>query len=352
MRMHANMQFFGGIDAMPRRLQKPWLAILVGLTIPFSGSGQEPEKLRLSHSHQAVADSEIHATAVAFADYLSDHDAAIDVQIYANNALGQEREVYEAMQFGAGADCAISGTAILSSFYRRIGVVDLPSLWRDYQHIHEVLDGPVGSQLADELMPVNFKVIAWLDSWGARNIMTTDQIIETADDLRGLKIRTIPSPVYVRTINSLGASATPMAFGEVYMSLETGVLDGFEHTPTVILSGRFYEVASNLTLTRHLYGPLVFVCSKSFWESIPDGTRQMVQAAAQHARNHQRRLAPMKEKQALAKLAELGVSIHDIDIDQFESGAAQLRRQLADRAGANDLLVQIENRDTADKDDR
>lgn len=337
---------------MLKCLQKPWLVILLGLAIPASGFGQEPERIRVSHSHQATDDSELHAAAVAFADYLSDHDATIDVQIYANNALGQEREVYEAMQFGAGADCAVSGTAILSNFYRRVGVVDLPFLWRDYQHIHEVLDGPVGSQLADEFTQVNFKLLAWLDSWGTRNIMTTDKVVKSAEDLRGLKIRTIPTPVYIQTINSLGASATPMAFGEVYTSLETGVLDGFEHAPNIILSGRYYEVAKNYTLTRHLYGPLVFVCSTSFWESLSDSTRQEVQAAAHYARDYGRQLAPLREEQAMAKLVELGVSIHSIDVSQFESGAAELRRQLADRIGASDLLVQIENRDNADKGDR
>ena len=130
------------------------------------------------------------------------------------------------------------------------------------------------------------------------------------------------------------------------------MLDGFEHAPNIILSGRYYEVATNMTLTRHLYGPLVFVCSTSFWESLSDSNRQMVQAAAQHARDLGRELAPVKEKQAMTKLVELGVSIHDIDVTQFESGAAELRRKFAERVGASDLLVQIENHGTADEDDR
>jgi len=82
---------------MLQHLQKSWLVILLGLAIPVSGFGQETTRIRVSHSHQATDDSELHAAAVAFADYLSEHDATINVQIYPNNSLGQEREVYEAM---------------------------------------------------------------------------------------------------------------------------------------------------------------------------------------------------------------------------------------------------------------
>ena len=302
----------------------------------------EPELIRLSHSHQAVMSSEIHTTAVAFRDFVNEHSAGeLEVRIYPNNSLGQEREVYEAMQFGAGADCVISGTAILSNFYRRTGVLDLPFLWKDLEHMHRALDGEAGTQLARELERVNFKVLAWLDSWGARNVITAEQPVTRPEDLKGLKIRTIPSPVYIATVNALGASATPMAFGEIYTSLETGVLDGFEHTPTVILSGRFFEVAKHLTLTRHLYGPLVFVCSIQSWQGLSAQRQSVLAQAAIYAQEEQRSQTRVRELQALKALEAEGVFVHDIDVSAFEADASELRLKLAAKMKAGDLLSRI-----------
>jgi tripartite ATP-independent transporter DctP family solute receptor len=319
------------------------LTWLIAVGALYAGTLQaEPDLLRLSHSHQAQMSSEIHSAAVRFRDYVNERTEGIEVRIYPNNSLGQEREVYEAMQFGAGADCAISGTAILSNFYRRAGVLDLPFLWRDLDHLHATLDGPVGDDLAAELQQVNFRVLAWLDSWGARNVVTTREPVRRAEDLAGLKIRTIPTPVYIATVNALGASATPMAFGEIYTALETGVLDGFEHTPTVVLAGRFYEVAHHLTLTRHLYGPLAMVCSAQRWAELHESDRRLVAEAATLTSRWQRGQTAEREREALDRLAGEGVDIHTIDVGQFRSQAQSLRLQLAAKMKAVDLLKDIE----------
>src|SRR5690606_3896088 len=142
------------------------------------------------------------------------------VTIYPNNQLGQEREVYEAMQLGSGADCAISGTAILGNFNQKVGVVDLPFLWRDYDHVDRVDGGAVVEALRAVLGGSGFAVVSWLDSWGYRNV-ATNKAIETVADLHGLNIRTIPTDTYVKAVNAMGANATPMAFGEIYTAMET-----------------------------------------------------------------------------------------------------------------------------------
>ncbi|AQP49977.1 hypothetical protein BW733_03110 [Tessaracoccus flavescens] len=159
-------------------------------------------------------------------------------------------------------------------------MVDLPYLWADYDHVHRVLDGAVGDQLADGLREAGFEVVAWLDSWGYRNVATKAPVA-SADDLKGLKIRTIPTDTYVQTINAMGANATPMAFGEIYTAMETGVLDGLEHSAALVQANKFNEVAGNYTLTRHLFGPVAFVCSTAFMGRLDEDQKAQVLAAAE-----------------------------------------------------------------------
>jgi TRAP-type transport system periplasmic protein len=302
---------------------------------------QKKKIIKLSHSHQNDFSSEIHTAAWVFQKWVNDFSDTVEVRIYASNTLGQERDVYEGMQLGGGADCVISGTAILNNFHDRIGVLDMPFLWQDYEHVHKVLDGKVGRTLAGELQEKGFHVLAWMDSWGYRNIVTAEKDVQNSSDLQGLKIRTIESPVYIEAINLMGANATPMAFGEVYSSLQTGVLDGFEHSASVVKANKFYEAADYLALTRHLFGPLVFVYSQSQWEKLADDEKKVINQAAMMARDVQRALAPHREKQAMDYLEEKGMKISQIDTSTFRKKAKSLQDKLAEERNAEELLKTI-----------
>ncbi|MGB3815177.1 MAG: TRAP transporter substrate-binding protein [Shinella sp.] len=298
-------------------------------------------ELKLAHSHQDSMESEIHVASWLFQKYAQDFGTNFSVTIHPNNQLGQEREVYEAMQLGSGADCIISGTAILGNFEKKIGVLDLPFLWKDYDHVHRVLDGEVGTELATELREGGFEVIAWLDSWGYRNVATTSKAVNTAEDLHGLKIRTIPTDTYVKALNAMGANATPMAFGEIYTAMETGVLDGLEHNASIILANKFNEVAHNYALTRHLFGPLAFVCSSTFVSSLSEADRATLDKAARFARDAQRALAPLREGEALAALAAAGVNVTTVDTAPFQAAANGVQDELAKSFDATATLEKI-----------
>jgi tripartite ATP-independent transporter DctP family solute receptor len=302
---------------------------------------QEKREIKLSHSHQPSTDSEIHTSAQIFESFVEAASETLDVQIYPNNALGDERTVYEAMQLGSGATCAMTGTAILNNFSPRIGVIDLPFLWRDYDHIHKVLDGPVGDALAADLRQVGFEVVAWMDSWGYRNVVTANKIVEVPEDLQGLKIRTIQTPVYVEALNAMGANATPMAFGEVYTAMQTGVIDGFEHGSAVIRAQKFYEVSKNIALTRHLITPIIFVCSASEWAKFDEAQKNAILGAAKFAQDVNRALAPIREREAFAFLEGQGMQITTVDTSQFAENAIAIQDGFAENQGAADLLEMI-----------
>jgi tripartite ATP-independent transporter DctP family solute receptor len=245
------------------------------------------------------------------------------------------------MQLGAGASCVVSGTAILNNFSTKIGVIDLSFLWQDFDHVHRVLDSEVGRELAADLEKAGLKVLAWLDSWGYRNVVTSKKQVRSPADLKGLKIRTIQTPFNIAALNAMGANATPMAFGEVYTSIQTGVLDGFEHNATVIKANKFYEVTKYITLTRHLFGPVVFCYSKKGWDALSADERRVVQEGATLARDIERSLAPLREQEALDFLVAKGMIINGIDRDPFFAAAKTVQDDLAKQYGAVEILEKI-----------
>lgn len=320
------------------RITMTAMATVLATTLAGAASATE---IRLSHSAQASFEAELHTAAWIFQKFLEETSPGVSARIYPSNALGEEREVYEAMQLGSGADCVISGTAILGNFSEKVGVLDLPFLWQGYDHVHRVLDGEVGDALADELRGAGFEVVAWMDSWGYRNVVTAGDAITEPGDLAGKRIRTIPTETYVAAINAMGANATPMAFGEIYTSMETGVLDGLEHSAAMIYANRFFEVADNIVLTRHLFGPIVFACSSQLWDRLSDQEKEEVTRAAHFARDVQRALAPVREQQALDALEAEGMTITEIDTTAMREAAQALQDELAQARGAGDLLQMI-----------
>jgi TRAP-type C4-dicarboxylate transport system substrate-binding protein len=196
------------------------------------GCGARDERgrivLRLSHS-MARGITALHVFADKFRELAEAATAnAITVRLFASGTLGQEREVVQQVQEGL-VDFMVSGTAIWGSVAPKLQVFDFPFLWRDMAHVHQVVDGRVGQEAGDYLeRTVRMRPFAWGDSFGFRNVITRSRAVTEPGHLAGLKLRTIQSPIYVKAVELMGASPTPMAFGEVYTSLQTGVIDGYE----------------------------------------------------------------------------------------------------------------------------
>jgi tripartite ATP-independent transporter DctP family solute receptor len=317
------------------------LAGLIATSAMPDAWAQAKKQVKISHATAADVANDNHMVSWIIANYINSNSDTLEARIYPANQLGEERAVVEGMQLGAGATIHIGGTAIHNNFNKRMGVLDLPFLWRDYDHYHHVIDGKVGQTLAAEHEKLGLKVLGWQDSWGYRNVVTTKKEVKKADDLKGLKIRTIQTPTYVAALNAMGASATPMAFGEVYTSLQTGVLDGFEHSSAVAYTGKYYEVAKYITLTEHLFGPTVTVISKKEWDGYTDKERQVVAAAAKLGQDVNRSLSVQRDGESMDKLKAKGMVVNPIDKTQFLKAAGPLQDQLAKGLGAEDLLKTI-----------
>ncbi len=248
-----------------------------------SRAGRGPLVLRLSHS-MASGTTALHVFGDTFRKLAEEATGgAVTVRVFASGTLGQEREVVQQLQEGL-VDFMVSGTAIWGSVAPRLQVFDFPFMWRDWGHVHSIVDGAVGREAADYLeRSVRMRPLAWGDSFGFRQVITRSRDVTETSQLAGLKIRTIQSPIYVKAVELMGASPTPMAFGEVYTSLQTGVIDGYEHDASTTLQQRFYEIAGFMARTRHIAGVLGLWASAVTLARLPAEIRTALEGAARRS---------------------------------------------------------------------
>ncbi len=312
---------------MQRRIGRRELLVGAGAALAAScgsRSGRGSLVLRLSHS-MASGTTALHVFAEKFRE-LSERatNGAVTIRVFPSGTLGHEREVVQQLQEGL-VDFMVSGTAIWGSVAPRIQVFDFPFLWDDWNHVHRVLDGELGREAADYLEgTVRMRPFAWGDSFGFRHVVTRSRPVTGAAQLAGLKIRTIQSPIYVKAVQLMGASPTPMAFGEVYTSLQTGVIDGYEHDASTTLQQRFYEIARYMARTRHIAGVLGLYASSASMARIPAALRITLEESARAAAEQQRAMGHREDTTAMTELTGLGMTINDIDASAFRQNAEQL----------------------------
>ena len=297
--------------------------------------------LRLSHSMTA-GPTALHVFADAFRQNVeSMSGGAVKVRLFPSGTLGQEREVVQQLQEGL-VDFMVSGTAIWGSVAPRLQVFDFPFLWRDWDHVHRVIDSSVGSAAAEYLAStVRMRPLAWGDSFGFRHVITRSRDIVEPRQLAGLKIRTIQSAIYVKAIELMGASPTPMAFGEVYTSLQTGVIDGYEHDASTTLAQRFFEVARYMVHTGHIAGVIGLWASTVSLEQLPADVRAVLERAASEASAAERAMGAREDLRATSELRERGMTIREIDNRAFREPAERLWEQESRSLGVTQWLEAI-----------
>jgi len=318
--------------------------LIVAFTPPAIAPAQAQTAKKVMRIHTAGPnDVNVETTMLAyqFANYVNAHSDTVEVKVFPNSQLGQTREVIEAMRLGSGAAGTTGGPAEYASFVKKLGVLGLPFLWKSYDHASAVLDGPVGQELNAEMEKAGFKVLSWGVAWGYRNVVTAKKEVKKPEDLKGLKIRTIPTKVFVAAINAMGANATPMNFGEIYTSLQSGVLDGYEHTAATTLSFKFNEVACCIAMTRHLMDPTFLVFSMSEWKKLDAKEQEVLMKGAQLGAETVRALAPRREAEALAAVKKLGMKVNEINTEPLKKSALKAQDELAKEFGAESMLDQI-----------
>ena len=276
----------------------------------------------------------------AMADYLSENsDGRIEMEIFAGGQLGDERSTIEQAQLGV-IDIVRTSTSPVGEFYAPMGVFSLPYIFRDQAHFEAVLQGDVGEELLAGLEAADLVGLAYYDS-GSRNFYTTETPIRSVDDLNGLRIRTQESQVVLDMMAVLGAEPVPMAFGEVYSSLQTGVIDGAENNfPSYGPSGvRHYEVAPYYTLDGHARVPEVLMISTSSWDRLSPEDQALVREAAQASVPVEFEAWAALVEESRRAVLEAGSEIIEVDTQPFQDAVQPLYDQYGAEYG--DLLQRI-----------
>ncbi len=254
-------------------------------------------------------------------------------------ALGGEREMIEAVQIGT-LDMVISSTGPLPNFVPETQVLDLPFLFRDYDHARGVLDGEIGQELLAKVDEAGFKALAWTEN-GFRHITNSRQPVQTPADLAGLKIRTMENPIHLKAFEALGAAPTPMSFAELFTALQQGVVDAQENPIVVISVSNFAEVQDYLTLSGHLYSPAIIIMSDALWSGLSEEEQGWVMEAAAASVGVTRGRVSELEENGVQGLIDKGMEVvTEIDRPAFEAAVEPAYTAYTDQYG-DELIERI-----------
>lgn len=264
----------------------------------------------------------------------------IKIQVMNNSVLGQEKDTIEQTRFGV-IDMNRVNAAPFNNLVPETTVLGLPFLFRSTEHMHKVVDGPIGDQILAAFEKHGLIGLAYYDS-GARSFYTTKKPITKLADLKGMKIRVQQSDLWIAMMQAFGANPTPMPMGEVYSSLETGVVDGAENNWPSYESARHYEVAKNYTLTEHSLNPEILVMSKISWDKLTPEDQKIFRQAAKDSVVKMRELWTAREKSSEAKVRAGGVNVIKVNKDEFSAAMKPVYDKFVTDGTQKALLEQIQ----------
>lgn len=250
-----------------------------------------------------------------FAEHLkAGSDGALNVKVFPSAMIGNDVQMLGALPAGT-VEFALVGAPTLVGLVKDFGVLDLPYQFNSTAEVDAMLDGPMGQQL---LAKLEEKGLVGLGFWeiGFRNLTNSKRPIEKWEDLKGLKVRTVQSPIFRTFFDHLGANAQPMPINEVFGALEMHAIDGQENPISLIATQRYNEVQDYLTVSEHIYTAYVLLMSKKTWDSLDDTQRAQVRKAAEQARSEQRQLARQANSEKLAELKASGMQVNTLTDEQ------------------------------------
>lgn len=263
------------------------------------------------------------------------------VKIFPDAQLGSEREVLELLQIGSISMTKVSA-ATMANFAPEYKVLGIPYLFRDKEHFFNVLEGPTGTQILDKGEDYLLKGMCFYDA-GSRSFYTKDKPINSPEDLNGLKIRVMNDQMSVNMVNTLGGSATPMSYGELYTALQQGVVDGAENNPPSFVTSRHYEVCKYYSLDEHTSLPDVLVMGTKFWNNLTPEQQGWMSQAAKNSVKAQKQFWKDNVEECMKTLKEANVEIIRPDKSVFADKARALVEEFEKQPGMKALIEQIQN---------
>lgn len=266
--------------------------------------------LRLSHTTAERMDQGSQAWAVIFKEKVeAETGGAVKVQILGANAAGAEREQIQKAQTGIN-QMTLNSEILMPSFFKPAQVLGIPYLFSSDAVAWEVLDGPFGKDFNEAWRKATGLRIVGVLNAGYRSFFNGKKPVQSPADLKGLKVRTGENQAHIAMVRALGGNPAPIAWSEVYTSLQQGVVDGMENPPGLAYAMKFHEHQKYLTLDRHLFSIHAAMINEKVFQSLTPAQQAIVTEAARTATVIARATVVLNERKALEDLQKAGVQIH------------------------------------------
>jgi tripartite ATP-independent transporter DctP family solute receptor len=298
-----------------KKLSAIMVAMVVGMGAAC-GAGAQVKERTLKFAFQNQTGHPQAQGAQKFADLVAEKsDKKITVKLFPGGSLGGDLQTVSALQ-GGTLDITVLNAGILTAQVKEFAAYDLPFLFNSAQEADAVTDGAFGRRLMAKLEDRNLHGLGYWDL-GFRNLTNSRRAVAKAEDIAGLKIRVIQSPIYIDLFNALGANATPMPFPELYSALDQKAVDGQENPNTTILASKFSEVQKHITQTRHIYNPQALIVGKKTWDGLSAEERKIVEEAAAEATRFQRMVSRGEADKALQALKTAGMVVTELPPEEI-----------------------------------
>lgn len=299
------------------------------------GDEQEAKSVSLRLAHNQPETHPVHISLEEFAKLSAENsEDTVEIQVFPNGQLGEERDVIELVKSGT-VDMAKVSASALEAFNEDYSIFSLPYVFQSQEHFYDVMDN---SEAVQEIFTATkdegYIGIGWYDS-GQRSIYTVDKKVESPEDMKGLKIRVQESPTSIQMIEVMGGAPTPMSYGEVYTSLQQGILDGAENNETALTSSKHGEVVKAYTYTEHQYVPDVLIINTNVWEKLSDDQRKALQDAAEASTESHKEEWRKAVEESIKESEGLGVKFYEIDKQAFIDAAAPMHEEYKEKGGNN-----------------
>ncbi len=306
-------QFISGASAAVAGLACPTLLRAQPVTVRWGES--------LAGSHPQVQMAERVAKEVK-----EKSGGRIDMQVFPNSQLGSGKDMIEAVSAGA-LQMTTDGAGALGAFLPQLSVIEAPYLWRNAAHMAKASSTPLFAKMNDDLVAKRGMRMLNITYYGKRHLTTGSKAVRTPADMVGFKLRVPPVDVFRAMAESWGAKATPIAFGELYLALSQGAVDGQENPLPTIQSGKFFEVQKFLVLTEHIITPRMVIVNEAFWKGQKPADRDILQAALANG-------AAWQDKELLSQEATLVGTFKTAGMTVIEPDLALWRKPVLDKVPA------------------
>ena len=296
---------------------------LLAILIALSGCSEQDDVVTLRIGHALDEQHSVHKAMAYMGERLAYYsDNQMQIALYPSAQLGSEREMLELLQIGSLAMTKVSAAAI-EGFVPEMKIYGVPYLFNDNEHRWAVLQSDVGKRVLQAVEKAHLTGMGYYDA-GSRSFYTTEQRVSNPIDLDGQKIRVMQSPSAVKMVNTMGGSATPISFGELYSALQQGVVDGAENNPPSFFLSRHYEISKYYVLDEHTSVPDVIVASKHIFDNLTQQQQQWLQQAFDDSVELQKKLWKELEERSLAEVKAAGVEVIYPDKQPFVDSVQSL----------------------------